>query len=82
MPNRLLSHQADLGTLPLPTSQCEKDAWRTDGDNYLDVCLDLPPGGPPPAAAHLPCGNTTQITAPKGLRSPCRPQTVRIEGGL
>ena len=37
---------ADLGPAPAPHTQCEKDNWVTDGDNYLDICLNIPREGP------------------------------------
>ena len=37
---------ADLGPAPAPHIQCEKDNWVTDGDNYLDICLNIPREGP------------------------------------
>ena len=36
---------ADLGPAPAPHTQCEKDNWVTDGDNYLDICLNIPREG-------------------------------------
>ena len=75
---------ADLGTAPMPQSQCEKENWPTDGDNYLDVCLKLATTGDEeeeqvqPASVYLPCGKDTQIRAPKGTRYPCAPQEVAV----
>ena len=34
----------------------------------------------PPAQVHVLCGEATQISAPKGVRYPCRPQTVAVTG--
>ena len=68
---------ADLGAT-LPEKQCEKDTYVTDGDNYLDVCLALVEADPAPSVVHLPCGQTTQITAPKGLVAPCVPQSINV----
>ena len=72
---------ADLGPAPAPQTQCEKDNWVTDGDNYLDVCLNIPSDATDtiiPTAVHLPCGMDTQMTPPKGLNYPCYPQTVSV----
>lgn len=68
---------ADLGAT-LPRTQCEKDTYVTDGDNYLDICLALVEADPAPSVVHLPCGPTTQITAPKGLVAPCVPQSINV----
>ena len=46
----------------------ERDAYVTDGDNYLDVCLALAGGAAKPAEVTVVCGPTTQISMPKGLR--------------
>ena len=84
MPSNIVLGLADLGTAPTPKTKCEKDNWVTDGDNYLDVCLNIPPTGfehstIAPFSVHLPCGPDTQITPPKGLNYPCKPQTVVID---
>ena len=67
-----------------PLTQCEKDNWITDGDNYLDVCLKIPKNGfknsnEAPTFVSLPCGRDTQVVPPKGLNYPCSPQVVEIE---
>ena len=67
-----------------PKTPCEKQNWPTDGDNYLDICLNIPKAGfetqkKAPYSVNLPCGPDTQITPPKGLNYPCLPQSVLIE---
>jgi hypothetical protein len=69
---------ADLGAAPMPKTQCEKDTYATDGDNYLDVCLKLTANSPMPAKVHLPCTPSRQISLPKGLRYPCAKQTLAV----
>ena len=69
---------ADLGTAPAPTTECEKRSWATDGDNYLDVCLDMSFYKLPPARVDVLCGPSTQMVAPKGSRYPSRPHSVAV----
>lgn len=68
---------ADLGST-VPQTQCDKDNYVADGDNYLDVCLKIDSSTPVPAAVHLNCDMGTQISLPKGTRYPCKPQTVNV----
>eukprot|EP00756_Hemistasia_phaeocysticola_P017261 Hpha_TRINITY_DN15527_c3_g3::TRINITY_DN15527_c3_g3_i7::g.106122::m.106122 len=68
---------ADLGSA-VPQTQCDKDNYVADTDNYLDVCLKMDASTPVPAAVHLICGPGTQISDPKGTGYPCKPQTVNI----
>jgi hypothetical protein len=35
-----------------------------------------------PASVYLPCGASTQISAPKGTRFPCKPQEVAITSSM
>jgi hypothetical protein len=81
---------ADLGKAPMPSTQCEKDTYQTDTDNYLDVCLNMnmnmkmdlaanvPVPVPDPYHVELPCTPRTQISAPKGPRYPCSHQVVAV----
>ena len=69
---------ADLGAT-VPQSACDKDSYVTDGDNFLDLCLKLAGDArATPASIYLHCGKDTQISAPKGLGYPCKPQLVNI----
>jgi hypothetical protein len=78
---------ADLGNAAAPSAAADRDSYAHDGDNYLDICLDLS-SAPPPAAVDVVCGPGTQISMPKGLKpSPhhaptkaplCKPHTVAI----
>ena len=68
---------ADLGTTPMPKLPCEKETYETDGDNYLDLCLNLP-ANLKPAHVFMPCGKDTQISAPKGQKYPCAAQNVSV----
>ena len=84
LPSNIVLGLADLGTDPAPKTPCEKENWPTDGDNYLDICLNIPKTGfehskKAPFSVYLPCGPDTQITPPKGLNYPCLPQSVLIE---
>ena len=78
LPSGVVLGLADLGTAPAPVKQCEKDTWAHDHDNYLDVCLDMSWYKLPPAQVHVLCGEATQISAPKGVRYPCKPHTVNV----
>ena len=78
LPSGVVLGLADLGTAPAPVKQCEKDTWAHDHDNYLDVCLDMSWYKLPPAQVHVLCGEATQISAPKGVRYPCKPHTVAV----
>ena len=80
LPSGVVLGLADLGTTPAPVEQCEKDTWAHDGDNFLDVCLDMSSYTLPPAQVHVLCGEATQISAPKGVRYPCKPHTVAVTG--
>merc|ERR1712137_591650 len=60
---------ADLGR-SIPQTQCEKDTYDHDGDNYVDVCLKMDTSTPLPALVHLPCDEGTQIVNPKGDKYP------------
>ena len=80
LPSGVVLGLADLGTAPAPVQQCEKDTWAHDQDNYLDVCLDMSWYKLPPAQVHVLCGEATQISAPKGVRYPCKPHTVAVTG--
>lgn len=68
---------ADLGN-SIPTTQCEKDTYVHDQDNYVDVCLKMSAETPVPATVHMPCDEARQIVNPKGTRYPCRPQTIEV----
>ena len=78
LPSAVVLGLADLGAAPAPRSECEKETWPTDHDNYLDVCLDMSWYKLPPAHVHVLCGSDTQLAAPKGSRYPCRPHTVAV----
>ena len=80
LPSGVVLGLADLGTAPAPFEQCEKDTWAHDNDNYLDVCLDMSSYKVPPAQVHVLCGEATQISAPKGVRYPCKPHTIAVTG--
>eukprot|EP01046_Picozoa_sp_COSAG06_P061342 COSAG06_NODE_13413_length_1259_cov_1.687931_1_plen_192_part_00 len=80
LPSGVVLGLADLGTAPAPVEQCEKDTWAHDNDNYVDICLDMSSYTVPPAQVHVLCGEATQISAPKGVRYPCTPQTVAVTG--
>jgi hypothetical protein len=80
LPSGVVLGLADLGTAPAPVKQCEKDTWAHDNDNYLDVCLDMSWYKLPPAQVHVLCGEATQISAPKGVRYPCKPHTIAVTG--
>eukprot|EP00927_Polykrikos_kofoidii_P068053 TRINITY_DN63449_c0_g1_i1.p1 TRINITY_DN63449_c0_g1~~TRINITY_DN63449_c0_g1_i1.p1 ORF type:complete len:379 (+),score=45.34 TRINITY_DN63449_c0_g1_i1:62-1138(+) len=68
---------ADLGS-SIPQTQCEKDMYVHDGDNYVDICLKMSADTPLPATVHLPCDDSTQWSLPKGAKYTCKPQTVKI----
>ena len=80
---------ADLGhaSSPDPSNAAERSAYAVDMDNYVDLCLDLS-GGQTPSRVHVICGESTQISLPKGLKaSPiffptapptCAPQSVAV----
>lgn len=78
LPARVFLGLADLGTTPIPSTDCEKANWPTDIDNYLDICLTLDGTTPPPATIRLPCNATTQISKPAGAGMPCKPQSVAV----
>ena len=42
---------------------------------FMDICLDMSSYTLPPAQVHVLCGEATQISAPKGVRYPCRPSS-------
>ena len=69
---------ADLGSAGIPKTQCQKDTYATDGDNYVDICLKLDADGAMPAKVHLPCTADKQIANPKGAKYPCAAQTVEV----
>ena len=82
---------ADLGNRAAPSSRYERDGYRHDTDNFLDVCLDLTASVAPPAVVQVLCsGPDKQISMPKGLRaSPvhaprrpplCKPHAVNVTG--
>lgn len=77
LPDTSILGLADLGTAPMPESQCEKKTYKTDGDNYLDICLNLA-NNLEPTYLFLPCTRDTQISAPKGLGYPCVPQNISV----
>jgi len=68
---------ADLGHT-MPETQCEKDAYATDGDNYVDICLSMGADTPMPASVHVRCTEDAMLVNPKGLRYPCSAQTVEV----
>ena len=59
---------ADLGTKPAPADASARLGYKEDGDNYLDICLDLGNGAPQPAAVDVICDAQHQISLPKGLK--------------
>jgi hypothetical protein len=81
---------ADLGSAAPPTGSTAQEAYKADGDNYLDICLSLAEGGPLPAQVQVLCGEHTQISMPKGLHRSsvpslhptsdprCRPHNVTV----
>jgi len=68
---------ADLGN-SIPQTQCEKDTYAHDGDNYVDICLKMSADTPLPALVGLPCDDASQWSLPKGARYRCKPQTVKV----
>ena len=70
---------ADLGTKPAPQLPCEKSAWQVDGDNFVDICLDMTWYNLKPASVRVLCGEHTQLYAPKANNYPCRPHLVRVD---
>lgn len=80
---------ADLGNAPAGSSAAERDGYKQDGDNYLDVCLRLGANDAKPTAVDVLCGEGTQIAMPKGLKKAsnglaplsaprCAPHTVSV----
>merc|ERR1712224_805803 len=69
---------ADLGNGATPEAQCEKDAYADDGDNYLDICLNLVADTPTPASVQVRCTADAMMVLPKGLQYPCSPHTVEV----
>ena len=59
---------ADLGDKPAPADASARLDYKEDGDNYLDICLDLGKGAPQPAAVDVICDEQHQISMPKGLK--------------
>mmetsp|Transcript_40581 Transcript_40581/g.107550 ORF Transcript_40581/g.107550 Transcript_40581/m.107550 type:complete len:349 (-) Transcript_40581:85-1131(-) len=77
LPSGVVLGLADLGSTA-PQTQCEKDTYVHDQDNYVDICLKMSDTTPLPATVHLPCDENTIIVNPKGSRYPCAPQTVEV----
>lgn len=68
---------ADLGST-MPSTQCEKDTYVHDGDNYVDICLQMNSNTPPPTSIFMPCNSGNILVNPKGSAYPCAAQTVAV----
>ena len=89
LPSASVLGLADLGDSPAGSGAAERDGYREDGDNYLDVCLKLSASDPKPVSVDVVCDENTQISMPKGLKKAsnglaplsdprCTPHTVNV----